>query len=73
MTTIRYTLQRDSIPFSELVERYGDLSLAEFVDLAIENGMIPLQPVLVPIDPLKEHPQRAVIFPLSSCQNGLAS
>lgn len=72
MTTIRYTIQRSSISFSELVERYGDLSLAEFVDLCIENGLIPLPPVFTSLEQMTLYPGNSVIFNVSG-QNGLAS
>lgn len=72
MTTIRYTIQRDAIPFTQLVERYGDLSLAEFVNLAIENGLIPLPPVFTSLEQMTLYPGNSVIFNVSG-QSWLAA
>lgn len=65
-------MSRGVMPIHEVLDRYGDMPMCDFVDLAIAHGLIPLTMHLSPYDELAIHPQHRSTLTLS-VQDGLAS
>lgn len=66
-------MKQGTLSVEEMLEKYGDMSLAEFTDEAIKYGLIPLNFSFLPIDELALHPQVYAQTNMLTAQNGLAA